>query len=274
VDRELQYTVNCSFLLTELPVLERPAAAKAAGFDAVEFGWPFADVVPADSEVDAFVAAVENAGVRLTGLNFAAGDMGAGDRGLVSLPTRKKDFRSNVDVVVAIGRRLGTRMFNALYGNRNDEYTAVEQDELGDENLAIAAHAAAGAGAVVLVEAMSGAPRYPVRTAADAIDVIERVEAASGARNLRFLADLYHLTVNGDDVGAAIARYGTRIGHVQIADVPGRHEPGTGNLDLEKYLNDLVEGGYRGLVGLEYTPSTSTGESFDWLPREERGHSG
>jgi hydroxypyruvate isomerase len=104
------------------------------------------------------------------------------------------------------------------------------------------------------------------------VAVIERVEIASGARNIRFLADLYHLTVNGDDVGAAIARYGSRIGHVQIADVPGRHEPGTGDLDLEKCLSDLVNVGYRGLVGLEYTPSTSTEESFDWLPREARGH--
>jgi hydroxypyruvate isomerase len=274
VHSKLQYTVNCSFLFTELPVLERPTAAKAAGFDAVEFGWPFPDVVPADSEVDAFVAAVENAGVQLTGLNFAAGDMGAGERGLVSLPARSKDFRSNVEVAVAIGRRLGTRMFNALYGNRNDEYTAAEQDEVGDENLALAAHAAADVGAVVLVEAMSGAPWYPIRTAADAIGVIERVETASGARNIRFLADLYHLTVNGDDVGTAIVRYGARIGHVQIADAPGRHEPGTGKVDLNRYLSDLVQGGYRGLVGLEYTPSTSTGESFDWLPRDERGHSG
>jgi hydroxypyruvate isomerase len=271
VDSKLQYTVNCSFLFTELPMLERPAAAKAAGFDAVEFGWPFPDVVPADSEVDAFVAAVENAGVRLTELNFAAGDMGAGERGLVSLPARSKDFRSNVEVVVAIGRRLGTRMFNALYGNRSDEYTAAEQDELANENLAVAAHAAASAGAVVLVEAMSGAPKYPVRTATDAIGVIERVEIASGARNIRFLADLYHLTVNGDDVGAAIARYGARIGHVQIADVPGRHEPGTGNLDLERCLSDLVGVGYHGLVGLEYTPSTSTEDSFDWLPRRPVG---
>ncbi len=267
---KLQYTVNCSFLFTELPVLERPAAAKAAGFDAVEFGWPFPDVVPGDSKVDAFVAAVENAGVQLTGLNFAAGDMGAGERGLVSLPARSKDFRSNVEVAVAIGRRLGTRMFNALYGNRNDEYTAAEQDEVGDENLAVAAHAAADAGAVVLVEAMSGAPRYPIRTAADDIGVIDHVETASGARNIRFLADLYHLTVNGDDVATAIARYGPRIGHVQIADAPGRHEPGTGKVDLDRHLSDLIHGGYRGLVGLEYTPSTSTEESFDWLPRNAR----
>ena len=84
----LPYEVNCSILFTELPLLERPAAVKRAGFDAVEFWWPFAEAVPADTEVDAFVAAVENAGVQLVGLNFFAGDMPGGDRGLVSWPGR------------------------------------------------------------------------------------------------------------------------------------------------------------------------------------------
>ena len=82
----LDYTVNCSILLTELPLLQRPQAARDAGFDAVEFWWPFAEPVPADREVDEFVRAVEDAGVQLTGLNFAAGDMPAGDRGLLSDP--------------------------------------------------------------------------------------------------------------------------------------------------------------------------------------------
>ena len=87
---DLSYAVNCSILLTDLPVLERPAAAKQAGFDGVEFWWPFAETVPADADVDAFVRAVEDAGVQLVGLNFAAGDMAGGDRGLVSWPGRSR----------------------------------------------------------------------------------------------------------------------------------------------------------------------------------------
>jgi hydroxypyruvate isomerase len=96
------YDVNLSILFTELPLLERPAAAKEAGFDAVEFWWPFAVAVPADAEVEAFVRAVGDAGVRLVGLNFFAGDMPGGDRGLVSWPARSGEFRDNVDVTLAL----------------------------------------------------------------------------------------------------------------------------------------------------------------------------
>ena len=113
------YAVNCSILFTELPLLERPAAAKQAGFDAVEFWWPWPVAVPGDAEIDEFVAAVTDAGVQLIGLNFAAGDMPGGDRGLVSWPARSGEFRDNVDVTVGIGERLGCRAFNALYGNRD-----------------------------------------------------------------------------------------------------------------------------------------------------------
>ena len=96
--------------------LERPAAAKAAGFDAVEFWWPFQTSVPTDAEVAGFVNAISDAGVQLTGLNFYAGDMPGGDRGLVSWPARSTEFLDNVDVVVGIGERLGCKAFNALYG--------------------------------------------------------------------------------------------------------------------------------------------------------------
>src|SRR2546429_6521818 len=144
---ELRYDVNCSILFTELPVLERPRAAKAAGFDAVEFWWPFPEAMPSDLEVDAFIAAIRDAGVQLVGLNFFAGDMPGGDRGLVSWPARSAEFRDNVDVTVGLGRRLGCRAFNALYGNRGDGAPPQEQDELGAENLALAAKAAADAAA-------------------------------------------------------------------------------------------------------------------------------
>lgn len=104
-----RYVVNCSILLTEHPLLHRPQAARDAGFEAIEFWWPFTESVPADAEVDAFVRAVANAGVRLVALNFAGGDMAAGERGLLSVPGRGQEFRDNVDVAVGIAERLGTR---------------------------------------------------------------------------------------------------------------------------------------------------------------------
>jgi hydroxypyruvate isomerase len=261
----LRYEVNCSILFTELPLLERPAAVKDAGFDGVEFWWPFAQAVPADKDVDAFVAAVQDAGVQLAGLNFFAGDMPGGDRGLVSWPARSAEFRDNVDVTVGIGERLGCKAFNALYGNRIDGTPPEYQDELGAQNLAFGARAVARIGGTVLVEPVSGAPAYPLRTAADAFAVIRR----AGEPNIGLLADLYHLAVNGDDVDKVIANHADRIAHVQIADAPGRNEPGTGSLPLLRQLADLEVAGYAGWVGLEYKPSGASVDSFGWIQNEE-----
>ena len=266
MSHQLRYEVNCSILFSELPLLERPAAVKAAGFDAVEFWWPFAEAVPSDKDADAFVTAVQDAGVHLVGLNFFAGDMPAGDRGLVSWPDRSAEFRDNIDATIGIGERLGCTAFNALYGNRIDGVAAEAQDELGAENLALAARATSRIGGTVLVEPVSGADRYPLLTAADAVAAIDR----AGEANIGLLADLYHLAVNGDDVDAVIAAYADRIAHVQIADAPGRNEPGTGELPLERQLTALEAAGYTGWVGLEYKPATTSAESFDWLPRDRR----
>lgn len=260
----MTYTVNCSILLTELPLAERPAAAKAAGFDAVEFWWPFATAVPLDREVDAFIAAIRDAGVRLTGLNFAAGDMPGGDRGLLSWPARSSEFRDNLAVVAGIGDALGTKGFNALYGNRIDGVDAAAQDALAVENLAAAAAAVAPLGGTVLVEAVSGAERYPLKTAADALDVIDRARSSSGAQNLALLADFYHLAVNGDDVAIVIEKCAASFGHIQIADDPGRGAPGTGSLPLDAWVSRSQELGYSGYIGLEYKAPIET--AFAWVP--------
>ena len=262
----LRYDVNLSILFTELPYLSRPAAAAAAGFDAVECWWPFDAAVPADGDVDAFAEAVQDAGVALVGLNFFAGDMPGGDRGVVSWPARSAEFRDNVDVALGVGGRLGCRAFNALYGNRVDGVPAQEQDELAVQNLALAARGAAEIGAVVLVEPVSGTAAYPLKTAAEALAVIDRVRQESGADNLRLLLDLYHLAVNGDDLDAVIREHTDRVGHVQIADAPGRNQPGTGSLELYRFLDAVTEAGYAGYVGLEYKAPGATVDSFDWLP--------
>jgi hydroxypyruvate isomerase len=263
-----RYAANCSMLFTELPLLQRPAAARAAGFDAIEIWWPFESAVPSDHEVDRFVTAVRDAGVQLIGLNFAAGDMPGGDRGLVSWPARRAEFRDNVAVTVGIGERLGTRAFNALYGNRIDNVSKQLQYDVATDNLGFAAAAAARIDALVLIEPVSGADRYPLLTAADAVAVIERVEQARGSTNLALLADLYHLTVNGDDLPTVIADHGPRIGHVQIADAPGRGEPGTGSIDFDRHLAAIEAIGYQGWIGLEYKPTAATTEAgLSWLPR-------
>jgi hydroxypyruvate isomerase len=264
----LRYDINLSILFTGLPIPERAAAAREHGFDAVEFWWPFPVAVPGDREVTEFVRSISDAGVALAGLNFFAGDMAAGERGLVSWTGREREFADSVDVAVGIAGQLGCRSFNALYGNRLDDADPAAQDELALSNLDIAATAAAKIGAGLVIEPLSGADRYPLRTAADAFAVIDKV----GRENITLLCDLYHLAVNGDDLDAVIAGHTPRIGHVQFADVPGRNEPGTGELDIEGYLTKLEKAGYQGFAGLEYKPTGASADSLGWLPRERRAH--
>jgi hydroxypyruvate isomerase len=256
-------------MFTELPLLQRPAAARSAGFEAVEFWWPFDRPVPGDAAVDEFVAAVADAGVALVALNFFAGDLAGPDRGVLSIPDRSRQFTDNIEVTVEIGARLGARGFNALYGNRVAGLPPGQQDELAVANIATAAAVAARIGAAVFVEPLSGPGPYPLRLAADAAAVVGRARAA-GAENAGILFDLYHLAVNGDDIDRAIAAHADRIAHVQIADSPGRGEPGSGRLDLDGYLSRLEQAGYDGWVALEYRPTVSTPDSLGWLPRARR----
>ncbi|HEY7176840.1 MAG TPA: TIM barrel protein [Micromonosporaceae bacterium] len=269
-DHGLNYLANCSILFTELPLLQRPAAAKAAGFDAVEFWWPWPDQpVPPEADVDAFVRAIRDAGVQLVGLNFFAGDLAGPDCGVLSIPSRSSQFRDNIPVTIGIGEQLQVSAFNALYGNRVDDATVAEQDELARENIGRAADAAAIIGATVLIEAVSGPKPYPLRTADDAVAVVDAVRVA-GHPNVAFLLDLFHLANNGDDLDAAIAKHTDVTAHVQIADCPGRGEPGSGELDLDRHLADLAAHGYSGWVGLEYKPTSDTETSLAWLPRGRR----
>jgi len=269
-DHGLRFLANCSMLFTEQPLLRRPQAARDAGFDAIEFWWPWPEEpVPGDADVAAFVAAVQDAGVSLVGLNFFAGDLAGPDCGVLSIPDRAQQFRDNIDVAVGIGDQLGVRAFNALYGNRVDGVAPEQQDDLARAQLRAAADAAATIGATVLVEPVSGPKPYPLRTAAEVVAVVEAVRA-DGASSIGFLCDLFHLANNGDDVPAAIAAYADLVAHVQIADCPGRGEPGSGELDLDGLLGELASRGYDGWVGLEYKPTTDTEASLAWLPRARR----
>ncbi|WP_265447127.1 hydroxypyruvate isomerase family protein [Flexivirga meconopsidis] len=265
------WVANISMLFADLPFLARPAAAAAAGFTAVECWWPWPTATPTEQDRSDFVTAIEDARVQLTGLNFFAGDMLAGERGIVCLAARRGEWEANLPVVAALGERLGCRQFNALYGNRAPGEDPATADAYAVEALAAAGAAVAEIGGTVLIEPVSGSPTYPVKTAADAVSVIDSVAAETGTRNLGFLCDLYHLATNGDDLTTVVERYGDRVAHVQVADAPGRGEPGTGVLDLDGPLDALAERGYRGRVALEYKPIGDTARGLDaWLPRENR----
>ncbi|MEV0975501.1 TIM barrel protein [Streptomyces sp. NPDC049915] len=270
-----RFNVNLSILFTELPLLERPAAAAAAGFTAVELWWPWIETpTPEQSELDALKKAIEDAGVQLTGLNFYAGQLPGPDRGALSIPgTESERFRANIDVAIAFAQSLGCTTFNALYGNRVDGVDPTEQDALALENLVLAAQAVGRVGGTILIEALNRpeSPKCPIVSAPKAIEIVDKVNEATGLGNAKFLMDLYHLSMNGEDLPSVIEQYAARTGHVQIADNPGRGAPGTGSLPLEDLLDQLTKAGYDGWVGLEYKPGDKpSAEAFEWLPREAR----
>ncbi|MEV0777401.1 TIM barrel protein [Streptomyces sp. NPDC050433] len=275
---EQRFDVNLSILFTELPLLERPAAAAAAGFTAVELWWPWIETpTPPQAGLDALKKALDDAGTQLVGLNFYAGRLPGPDRGALSLPGEESDrFRANIDVAAGFAASVGCGTLNALYGNRVEGVDPKAQDELALENLVLAARAADRIGATLLVEALNRpeSPHYPLVGAEAAVAVVDRVNTATGLGNAAFLLDIYHLSMNGLDAEAlagVIDTYAEKTGHVQIADNPGRGAPGTGTLPLQDLLDRLRKAGYEGWVGLEYKPGDRpSAESFDWLPAGAR----
>ncbi|MFI5620940.1 TIM barrel protein [Streptomyces sp. NPDC051567] len=268
-----RFDVNLSILFTELPLLERPAAAAAAGFTAVELWWPWTGTpTPAREELDALRRALDEAGTRLVGLNFYAGRLPGPDRGAASVPGEESErFRANLDVAADFAASVGCKALNALYGNRVDGVDPAAQDELALRNLVAAARAAHRVGAVLLIEALNApeSPHYPLVSAPAAVEVADRVNEATGLGNATFLLDLYHLAMNGEDLFEVVEKYAARTGHVQIADMPGRGAPGTGSLPLEELLGRLRKAGYEGFVGLEYKAQDAAA-SFGWLPAGAR----
>jgi len=264
----LRFDVNLSILFTERPLLERPAAAAKAGFSAVELWWPFPDPVPSDKDLTALRRALENAGTQLVSLNFDAGDLASGWRGLVSLPDQADRFKANIPVAVGFARDTGCRVLNALYGNRIEGVDPATQDEAAMENLALAAEAADQVSTAVVVEALNSHenPHYPLTSSAAAMAVVDGLRSR-GIRNVALLCDVYHLARMDEDPVAVVRRYGDRIAHVQIADVPGRHQPGTGVIDFPSLFSELSRIGYQGCVGCEYRPLGPSAESFAWLER-------
>ena len=210
----LRYDVNLSILFTELPLLQRPAAAAAAGFDAVELWWPFPEPVPSDRDLDQLRDAILDSGTRLVGLNFDAGNMAAGDRGLLSRPADSERFRANIDVAVGFAASLGCTVLNALYGNWDPESSVPEQRETATENLVLAARSAERAGATIVIEALNSieSPDYPITSSHEALDLIEYLRVIHDVPNIAFLADLYHLARMGEPVEQLIERRADRFG--------------------------------------------------------------
>jgi hydroxypyruvate isomerase len=259
----VKFAVNVSILFKEAPFLERFGRARSAGFSAVEFWWPRGEDL---AEVR---AAIADAGVDVVLMNFDAGDMPAGDRGLLSDPDRAQQFRDNVPVALELAEQVGCRRFNALVGLERSPGERAEQLELARENVAWAADQAAGIDGEVLIEAVNTWENGPylLHTTAQSSAFIRAV----GRPNVRLQYDAYHMQRMEGNLVATLREHFGEIAHVQVADSPGRGEPGTGEINYPYVLGVLEELGYDGHVGLEYNPTTPrTEDSFSWLPADAR----
>jgi hydroxypyruvate isomerase len=257
------FAPNLSMLWADLPLPDRFERAARAGFGAVEMWWPGA------AEAESLPALTSGWNLRLALLNFDAGDMAAGDRGLAGDPGRRPRLRANVPIALRIAQDSGCRRLNLLLGLRQERYPLAEQMACARENVAWAAGLAARAGCEIMIEAVNPADNGPclLTTTAAAASFIREV----GRPNVRLQYDVFHMQRTEGDLTTTLDAYWDLISHVQIADVPGRHEPGTGEINYRFVLDHLDRNGYQGAVGLEYRPSDGLAEnSFGWLEKYGR----
>jgi hydroxypyruvate isomerase len=260
----LEFAANCSTLFRDTPFLERPVRAHSAGFSLVEFWWPFDDPSPSVSEAAELVESLASASVSVACMNLFAGDLGAGERGILNIPSRAEEFRAAVAAAVSLSDGTGCRRFNALYG-LEPERPSQEWDACAMSNLAFACESLAAIGAVLLIEPLCRTPRFGLPTAEAALAVVNALKG-DGHANVGLLADLYQFSHVKMDVPRFIRAHAAEIMHVQLADDPGRGAPGTGRAPVTDWLGALVDVGYQGVVGLEYMDTPGV-DPFDWMAR-------
>ena len=244
---------NLSMLFTEHPFLERFAAAAAAGFRYVEYQFPYA--WPAEAVAEA----ARRAGVQVVLHNLPAGDMAAGERGIACLPGREPEFRAGVERAIEYAAAARCPRLNCLAGLGAAD--AAHRAALV-ANVRYAARRLAEVGVQLVIEPINtrSVPGFFLTRSGQAIGVLD----AAGEGNAALQYDVFHMQIMEGDLAATLERLRPRIGHVQIADVPARHEPGTGEINFPFLLAHLDAIGYSGWVGCEYNPLGDTLEGLKW----------
>jgi hydroxypyruvate isomerase len=258
----LRFDVNISFLLKEVSFLERFDRAASLGFGAVEFPWP------GDENLAAIKALVRETGLHVVLMNIDAGDMARGERGFLNDSSRKEWVRARASKAIEFAQQIGCPRLNALVGNSLPGKNPEEQFDQVRDNLAWISDHAATTGIGIVVEALNSfeSPSYLLTNTRDTLKLLSEVNRP----NLKYQYDIYHMQRMEGNLIATLREHIAWIGHIQIADPPERHEPGTGEIHYPHVLAALDSLGYQGYIGLEYNPTGNSEESFAWLPADRR----
>ncbi|WP_395703072.1 hydroxypyruvate isomerase [Aquabacterium sp.] len=257
-----QFAANLTMLFNEVPFLDRFERAAKAGFKAVEFLFPYA-YAPAEIK-----ARLDAHSLQLVLHNLPAGDWDAGERGIACLPDRVEEFRAGVARAIDYAQALGVPQLNCLAGKAP---AGIDDAVLRRTLVANLRHAAAElqrVGLKLLVEPINtfDIPGFYVNRTAQALSILDEV----GAANAFVQYDIYHAQRMEGELAATLQQQLARIGHVQLADNPGRHEPGSGEINYEFLFAHLDRIGYRGWVGCEYKPAGTTEAGLGWRQRLAR----
>jgi hydroxypyruvate isomerase len=258
-----RFAANLTMMFNEVPFPQRFGAAARAGFRAVEFLFPY------DYPIETIKAELDEHELELVLFNMPAGNWSAGDRGLACDPTAVEQVRQGVATAVEYARALGCSRVHLMAGlkPRGASEGAMYDAYVG--NVQYAAAELARYDMTLLLEAINtrDMPGFYLNTSRQAFELIEAI----GASNVRFQYDVYHMQIMEGNLIDTIKANVEKIAHIQIADVPGRHEPGTGEINYPNVLKAIDESGYQGYVALEYVPLGDTQAGLDaWLPPEQR----
>ncbi len=251
-----KFAANLSMLFTEHPFLERFAAAASAGFRGVEYLSPYEH-----SEADV-ARALRGAGLEQVLFNVPSGDWAAGERGIACHPDRVEEFRAGVPKAITYAKALGCTRINALAGKVPDGVSHADAHAVCVSNLRFAAEALERVGIALVAEAINtyDIPGFFLSGSQQAFALFDEV----GSKNLTLQYDIYHMQRMEGELAATLRHNIARIGHVQLADNPGRHEPGTGEINYPFLFRVLDDIGYVGWIGCEYVPASGTTSGLGW----------
>ena len=252
-----KFAANLAMMYNEVDFLDRFEAAAKSGFNGVEylFPYPFAK--------DDLAARLQKYGLTQVLHNLPAGDWGAGERGIACLPDRVGEFQDGVGQAIDYALALDCKQINCLAGLTPEGIDVERVHETFVSNLKFAADKLGAAGIRLLIEPINtrDIPGFYLSRTHQALDIIN----ASGSDNIALQYDIYHMQVMEGDLASTIAGNLARIEHIQLADNPGRHEPGTGEINYP-FLFDFIDGlGYRGWIGCEYKPASDTLAGLGWM---------